>query len=266
MESGKFQVLFARNVEEALHFARTVPEIRFGLIDVGLEDYAPYSAEETGNSMRAGIRLLQDLEDLLPSARFILTTASFNADELRRRVENRPSLVFPHVISGQIETDLIESRAAGAYAGGVFHPWILIVHGHDVNGIGALKGVLLSEFDLKDVHILKDLPNRGRTIIEKFEHYARRADIVFAMMTDDDPGQDDQMRARQNVIFEIGYFCSALQRTSGRLILLKTNRIEIPSDMNGLVAVNISGGINTADVIADIASELRSIGIARLSR
>ncbi len=42
MVRGDFQVLYARNVETALDFARTIPDIRFGVLDVVLPDYAPY--------------------------------------------------------------------------------------------------------------------------------------------------------------------------------------------------------------------------------
>jgi len=263
MLHGNFQVLFARNVEQALHFANTLPEIKFGVIDVRLDDYSPYTAEETGYGRRAGVRLLRSLEDRLPAAKFLLKTAGPDIDDVKKLVHQRKSLFLPFVVSGRVDTNMIESRASDAYAGGRLRPWILIVHGHDNNAVSALKGLLQSRFGLADVHILRDLAHQGQTIIDKFEHYARRADIVFALMTDDDEVSGNQVRARQNVIFEIGYFCSALQRTSGQLILLEKYGIEIPSDMRGLGTINISAGVDSPGILEAIARELEPLGITR---
>ncbi|WP_247618065.1 TIR domain-containing protein, partial [Pseudomonas syringae] len=70
---------------------------------------------------------------------------------------------------------------------------------------------------------LKEQPDRGRTIIEKFE---QTSDVGYAvvLLTPDDIVSAVQVnmpsaRARQNVIFELGYFAGKLGR--GRVCLLK---------------------------------------------
>ncbi len=83
-------------------------------------------------------------------------------------------------------------------------------------------------------------------------------------MTGDDPGNGEQRRARQNVIFEIGFFCAAFQRTSGRLILLDRRDIEIPSDMKAIGTVNISGGLASKTALRDLKRELALLGIKPL--
>src|SRR5258706_1627408 len=74
----------------------------------------------------------------------------------------------------------------------------------------------LEKLDLKPI-ILHEQPNKGRTIIEKFEAHA---DVGFAvvLLTPDDVGEAadraDKLkhRARQNVVLELGYFIGKLGR------------------------------------------------------
>lgn len=85
--------------------------------------------------------------------------------------------------------------------------------------------------------MLKELPNQGQTIIEKFES---AADVGFAvvLLTPDDLASSAKSetldaRARQNVIFELGFFAGKLGR--GRVCLLRKGHVEIPSDLYGVI-------------------------------
>ena len=116
---------------------------------------------------------------------------------------------------------------------------VFVIHGHD---IGARESVarFLRELALQPV-ILHEQPNKGRTIIEKFEDYA---DVRFAvvLLTPDDVGARSEEptelghRARQNVIFELGFFLGKLGRK--RVCALKTRGVETPSDYDGVVYVD----------------------------
>jgi predicted nucleotide-binding protein len=70
--------------------------------------------------------------------------------------------------------------------------------------------------------------------------------------TPDDPGWsasdpvNEKRRARQNVIFEMGYFYGKLQRRKGRVTLLYSGDLELPSDIAGVIYINISDGIESA--------------------
>ena len=55
-----------------------------------------------------------------------------------------------------------------------------------------------------------------------------------------------QARARQNVIFELGYFIGKMGRKSGRVILLSKGNLDIPSDLSGILRIDIGQGIRTA--------------------
>ena len=131
-------------------------------------------------------------------------------------------------------------------------PQSFIVHGRNETQKLALKNYLQNTLSLPEPIILHEKPNLGRTIIEKFEDYAAIPSLVFVLLTPEDivasPTDPDNVkrRARQNVIFEMGYFLGILGRRSGRILLLYSPPLELPSDLSGVVYIDISGGIEGA--------------------
>jgi predicted nucleotide-binding protein len=125
-----------------------------------------------------------------------------------------------------------------------------IVHGHDDNAKLALKNYLQNTLRWPEPVILAEKPSGGKTIIEKFEDHAKDIDVVFVLMTPDDMGgavgSPSAARARQNVILELGHFTGKLGRTSGRVILLQKGDLELPSDLAGIVYIDISDGVEAA--------------------
>jgi hypothetical protein len=136
---------------------------------------------------------------------------------------------------------------------------VFVVHGHD-EGVQQSVARFLEKLDLIPV-ILHEQPNRGRTVIEKFEAYS---DVRFAvvLLTPDDVGGSASAsgemnpRARQNVILELGYFIGKLGRA--RVCPLYVEGIDLPSDIHGIVYVpyDSSGGWRVK-----LASEIRAAGI-----
>ena len=65
-------------------------------------------------------------------------------------------------------------------------------------------------------------------------------ELVFVLLTPDDivagPSDTDteKRRARQNIIFEMDFFLGKLGRTSGRVLLLYKDVLDIPSDIAGI--------------------------------
>lgn len=131
-------------------------------------------------------------------------------------------------------------------------PQSFIVHGQNETAKYQLKNYIQNTLNLPEPIILHEQPNIGRTIIEKFEDYALRSSLVFVLLTPDDIGaladkpDDLKRRGRQNVIFEMGYFLGMLGRRSGRVILLHDGPLELPSDLLGVVYIDISKGIESA--------------------
>jgi len=75
-------------------------------------------------------------------------------------------------------------------------------------------------------------------IIEKLEEFAATAAFAVVLLTADDCGGSGQTaerrpRARQNVVFELGYFIGALGRS--RVAVVYEDGVELPSDMNGIL-------------------------------
>jgi predicted nucleotide-binding protein len=134
---------------------------------------------------------------------------------------------------------------------------VFIVHGsNEGRKEGAAR--FLSTLGLEPI-ILHEQPNRGRTLIEKFEAHA---DVSFAVviLTGDDLGgptnsESGQPRARQNVVFELGYFVGRLGRK--RVCTLYEEGVEIPSDFSGIVYIPLdaAGAWRTL-----LARELKAAG------
>lgn len=130
-------------------------------------------------------------------------------------------------------------------------PKAFIVHGHDEDALLGLKNYLQNTLRFPEPIVLREQPSQGRTIIEKFEEAAADVDLVFVLLTPDDrgtgaDGHEERRRARQNVILELGFFLAHFQRRSGRVILLHKGALDIPSDLAGVVYVDITAGIGAA--------------------
>jgi len=117
---------------------------------------------------------------------------------------------------------------------------VFVVHGHDE---GARESVarFLEKIDLKPV-ILHERPNKGRTLITKFREESADIEFAVVLMTPDDHGAkageaNTQPRARQNVVFELGFFIGALGPE--RVAALVKGDIERPSDFDGVVYIDL---------------------------
>lgn len=123
---------------------------------------------------------------------------------------------------------------------------VFVVHGRD-EGAKHKVARFLRDLELEPV-ILDEQADRGRTIIAKFEQEAERVGFAVVLLTPDDEGRlkgedsDLRPRARQNVVFELGYFAGALGRN--RVCALTKGDVELPSDYDGVVYVPLddSGG------------------------
>jgi predicted nucleotide-binding protein len=137
---------------------------------------------------------------------------------------------------------------------------VFVVHGHQ-HGLKEEVARFLEKLR-QEVRILHEQPNLGKTLIEKFEQHA---DVAFAvvLLTPDDRGgpvsaepPSLKLRARQNVIFELGYFVGRLGRS--RVCALFAPDVELPSDYQGVafVPVDESGAWRFA-----LAKELKAAGL-----
>lgn len=116
---------------------------------------------------------------------------------------------------------------------------IFVVHGHD-EAMKTSVARALEKLDLSPV-ILHERPNQGRTIIEKFTDYADVNFSVVLLSPDDiaynkgDDPKQAKTRARQNVVFELGYFIGKLGRAKVIALFRPDENFEMPSDYSGVL-------------------------------
>lgn len=113
---------------------------------------------------------------------------------------------------------------------------IFIVHGHD-SAIKEATARTLTKLGLEPI-ILHEQADGGRTIIEKFEENSSEVGFAVILLTADDDGKAKKetsykSRARQNVVFEMGYFVGRLGRNW--VFLLLAEGVEKPGDLDGIV-------------------------------
>jgi predicted nucleotide-binding protein len=111
---------------------------------------------------------------------------------------------------------------------------IFIVHGHDEAALYAVTD-FLRRVRCEPI-VLRDRPNKGRTIITKFREEADGVGFAIVLLTPDDlggkAGHASEPRARQNVVFEFGFFVGALGPE--KVTALLKGPIEKPSDLDGV--------------------------------
>lgn len=111
---------------------------------------------------------------------------------------------------------------------------VFIIHGHD-DGLKTEVQLLLTRAGVYNL-VLHEQPDMGRTIIDKLVEESSESNYAIALLSPDDRLIDGSIRARQNVILEIGYFIGRLGKE--RVRILKKGDIEIPSDLHGILYEN----------------------------
>jgi predicted nucleotide-binding protein len=121
---------------------------------------------------------------------------------------------------------------------------IFVVHGHD-HGNKETVARFLETLDLEPI-ILHEQADQGKTVIEKFEVHAAGVQCAVVILTADDIASSKQnpeqkeLRARQNVILELGFFVGRLGRE--RTFALVEKGLTLPSDIHGLIYIPMDGG------------------------
>lgn len=117
---------------------------------------------------------------------------------------------------------------------------VFIVHGHDESAKQAVAR-LIEKVGLEAI-ILHEKPNKGRTIIKKFEDYSNVGFAVILLTPDDVGAKKSESsnlkpRARQNVILELGFFLGKLGLE--KVCALHKGDIELPSDYDGVIYIEL---------------------------
>ena len=123
---------------------------------------------------------------------------------------------------------------------------VFIVHGHN-NEMKQAVARTISTLGLNPI-VLHEQPNAGKTIIEKFESNAKRITFAVILLSADDLAASVReldgikneeikgklsFRARENVVFEMGYFAGKLNRSN--VFFLLQEGVSKPGDLDGIV-------------------------------
>lgn len=137
---------------------------------------------------------------------------------------------------------------------------VFIIHGSDEAKWRELKDIFQNEFRLNPI-VLQEQADIGKTLIEKFEHYANTCAYAIAIFTPDDEVLDENgekyLQSRPNVIYELGWFCGRLGRKN--VMLLLKEGTSIFSDFGGIVQKRFSK--NVSEKISEIRTDLIECGI-----
>jgi predicted nucleotide-binding protein len=199
----------------------------------------------------------------LPTMTFRL--GSTTETEKRDRRRHIVSAVVPRL---KMFIELVDERTTHAAAAppqsssrpAVTSRRVFVVHGH-AEGVKQAVARTLEKLDLEPI-ILHELPDRGRTVIEKLE---QETDVAYAvvLMTADDLGgpktalpDSYQLRARQNVLVELGLFLGKLGRS--HVSVLFEPGVEMPSDYDGVLYTPLDPG---AAWRFKLATEIHAAGI-----
>jgi len=142
---------------------------------------------------------------------------------------------------------------------------VFVVHGHN-NALKDETCVFLSAIGFEPI-VLHRQPDKGLTVIEKFEEYSN-VKYAIVLLTPDDYGfiadelkkpdneRVGEFRARQNVIFELGFFIGRLGRQS---VCCLFKNVEVPSDISGLIYKKVNKSVD--EIGYEIIKELKAAGL-----
>lgn len=138
---------------------------------------------------------------------------------------------------------------------------IFIAHGHDDQLLNEVRA-FVATLDITPV-VLKDLPSRGRTVIEKFEDYADVPAAIILLTPDEysysrsEEPEAARLQPRQNPILELGYFMGKIKRSNVIAVHKAEEDFVFPSDIQGVIYVPYESDEKWKKLVA---RELRDIG------
>ena len=139
---------------------------------------------------------------------------------------------------------------------------IFIVHGHKTHLLDELSSYLQRE-GLKVIILRDELKKGSRTLLEILDELAVEAAYAVVLFTADDEGRKKgdsswKNRARQNVVFEMGYFFGLLKRDN--VCAVFDPDVELPSDLEGVMRIQYAeGGTWKHEVLRKIGATKKDV-------
>lgn len=110
---------------------------------------------------------------------------------------------------------------------------IFISHGRSVEWY-KVQAYIEKDLNIPSLELAQE-PNLGRTVLQKLNEEAEKCSVAVIVMTGDDMAVDGEIRARENVMHEIGFFQGKYGLSN--VVLLHEAGVNIPSNIHGLVYI-----------------------------
>lgn len=129
---------------------------------------------------------------------------------------------------------------------------IFISHGSSKDWM-QVQNYIEKDLEIDTLELAQE-PNKGRTVLQKLNEESDKCSYAVVVMTGDDVISDGEIRARENVMHEIGFF----QGKYGleKVCLLYEEGTKIPSNIHGLVYVPFRQNIINA-TFGSLSRELK---------
>jgi len=152
--------------------------------------------------------------------------------------------------------EILEMRAHSSLATPIKPPprKVFISHGSSKDWY-EIQAHVEKDLSLKTLELAQEA-SKGMTVLGKLVEYASHCDSAVIVMTGDDETRSGEIRARENVIHEIGYFQGIYGLA--RVVLLHEDGVNIPSNIQGVVYVPFPKGYVSAGFGA-LDRELRAM-------
>ena len=262
LETEGYEVMGTSEPDEAVAYIEGTRRIDLLISDIQL----PMNRSKRVNNFRAqggklaGLEIARLFRKRFSGAPVLFWTFS-DSRELRKNVRE---IGNARLVSKRMDASSLLDFAASALEGFAAgsRPRVFIVHGHDDKSVRELTSFIKKELGFPSPIVLKKQASAASTLMEKIEQEATNVDIVFVLFTPDDrvvSGEGGEVfHARQNVLFELGLFMGILGRQSGSIVLLYKKPVELPSDMGGLVPIDITNGVKYQEALirAEVAEWL----------
>ncbi len=118
---------------------------------------------------------------------------------------------------------------------------VFLSHGHNELLKLKLKDFLRAKLGKMPI-ILSEEPSRGLTVVEKLERVSEICCFAVILITRDDQQNNGGLRARQNVIHEIGFFQGKYGRKN--VVLLAERGVELFTNISGSCGLSLMPNIS----------------------
>lgn len=110
---------------------------------------------------------------------------------------------------------------------------VFISHGRSIEWV-KVQAYLEKDLKISTLELAQE-PNLGRTVLQKLNEESQKCSVAVIVMTGDDLADDGEIRARENVMHEIGFFQGLYGLQN--VVLLHEQGVNIPSNIHGLVYI-----------------------------